>query len=62
MCSVSNVGDGYRDTFPGRHWTVIHEEEIKAELVTREHVPNKIEAKTLRQKKAKAASRTNHHD
>lgn len=29
-------------------------EEIRAELATREHVPNKQEAKALRQKQAKA--------
>lgn len=32
----------------------VTEDELKAELATREHIPNKIEAKELRRVKAKA--------
>ena len=35
-------------------------EEIIAELNTREHIPNKIEAKKIRQERAKKGSRKNH--
>lgn len=34
--------------------------EIMAELNTREHVPNKVEAKKIRQERAKKGSRKNH--
>ena len=35
--------------------------EIMAELNTREHVPNKQEAKKIRQEHAKSGRRKNHH-
>ena len=34
--------------------------EIMSELNTREHVPNKVEAKKIRQERAKKGSRKNH--
>ena len=49
--SCRAVGGEYSVFYPRD--TIVTTEQIKAELAAREHVPNKIEAKALRQQTAK---------
>lgn len=45
--------NGYYDIVGDNSGCCVTKEQVKTELATREHIPNKIEAKKLRQERAK---------
>ena len=60
-CLLKMKSDAYRfDNHYDKPSQAIPIEEIKAELGTREHVPNKIEARKIRQERARKGSRKTH--